>query len=469
MKYYRLFMLLLILITSSLLSCSSSTTTNQSVEQSKTATATKAVAGIVDQSCSLDPNIQFSYYLPTSYSEGKKYPVLLLFDPQGDAHFALEKYTTAADQFEFILMSTNAIKNGLDGETAGHVMQTLLGSISSQLPVNPTRVYVGGFSGGARYAAMLAMSGSGVQGLMVAGAGFPIETWKNLSPSVVIAAANDGDMNLPEILSLEEIKDKEQRSRVLIMRDKGIHEWPSLQKMQEVLAVFTAYAVRDSIEKDKKKLDLVMAVYDSLNNSAYCSSTKIHKSLFYERIVKTLAYQKDVDKYGKAYSSLIQSSAYQIEKNTEQNFIKEELGIKNSYYAAMGSKDTIWWYNEMQRLNASIQNEKSNLKSAQLMRIRSGLSLMCYMNLDKTMKANSNQDAYYLSVLYRNIDPDNKEAWFLATVMEARMGNKSRVIEFLNTAGKKGFNQRTRINQTTEFNSLLGDPLFQDVVNKLPN
>ncbi len=469
MKYYRLFMLLIILMTGSLLSCSSSSNKNHSSEQDKAEAVSNATSDIIDQTCSLDPNIQFSYYLPASYAEGKKYPVLLLFDPQGDAHFALEKYTKAADQFEYILMSTNSIKNGLDGETAGHAMQTLLGSIGTQLPVNPTRVYVGGFSGGARYAAMLAMSGSGIQGLMVAGAGFPVETWKNLSPSVVIAAANDGDMNLPEILSLEGIKDKEQRSRVLIMRDKGIHEWPTLQKMQESLAIFTAYAVRDSIERDKKKLDLVLSFYDSLDQSDYYSTSKIHQSLFYERIVKALAYQKDIDKYGKAYASIIQSASYQTEKNAEQNLIKEELGIKNSYYAAMGSKDTSWWYSEMQRLNASIQNEKSNLKSAQLMRIRSGLSLMCYMNLDKTMKANSNQDAYYLSVLYRNIDPDNKEAWFLAAVMEARMGNKSSVIDFLNTAGKKGFNQRTRVNQTTEFNSLLGDPLFQDAVNKLPN
>jgi hypothetical protein len=451
------------------LSCSSNSTNKNSVVQESTDKAAASVSGIIDQSCASDPTINFSYYLPKSFAKDKKYPVLLLFDPQGEAHFALEKYTPAADQFEFILMSTNSIKNGLDGETAGHVMQSLLGSIDNQLPVDLNRVYVGGFSGGARYAALLAMSGSGIQGLIVAGAGFPAETWKNLSPSVVIATANDGDMNLSEILALDEIKDKGQLGRILIMRDKGKHEWPSLAKMQEALAIFTAFAVRDSIENDKKKLDLVLSYYDSLDRTNYCSSSKIHKILFYERIIKALAYQKDIDKYAKAYASMIQSAAYQSEKNTEQNFIKEELGIKNSYYAAMGSKDTSWWYNEMQQFNASIQIETSNLKRSQLMRIRIGLSLMCYMNLDKTMKANSNQDAYYLSVLYRNIDPENKEAWFLAAVMEARSGNKSRVIDFLNTAGKKGFNERTRLNQTTEFNSMLGDPLFQDAVNKLPN
>lgn len=462
-------MLLLISITSLLLSCSSNSNNKQPLVQNNIDSVNQATSDIIDKSCTLDPSIQFSYYLPKSYKEGNKYPVLLLFDPQGDAHFALEKYTNAADQFEFILMSTNAIKNGLDGETVGHVMQTLLGTISTQLPVNPTRVYVGGFSGGARYASILAMSGSGIQGLFVAGAGFPVENWKNLSPSVIIAAANDGDMNLQEILSLEDIKDKGQRSRVLIMRDQGIHEWPSLNKMQEAMAIFTAYAIRDSIENDKKKLDVVLSFYDSLDQSDYCSTSKIYKSLFYERILKTLAYQTEVEKYGKAYGVLIQSGDYLTEINAEQKLIKEELTIKNNFYAAMGPQDTLWWYKEMQRLNTSIQNEKSNLKRTQLMRIRSGLSLMCYMNLDKTMKANSNEDAYYLSVLYRNIDPDNKEAWFLAAVMEARSGNKSRVIDFLNTAGKKGFNDRTRLNQTTEFNPMLGDPLFQDVVNKIPN
>ena len=123
----------------------------------------------------------------------------------------------------------------------------------------------------------------------------------------------------------------------------------------------------------------------------------------------------------------------------------------------------------MQRLNSSIQTEKNNLKQAQLMRVRNGLSLMCYMNLDKTMKANSNQDAHYLSVLYRYIDPDNTESWFLAAIMEARFGANAKAIDYLRTAGNKGFNQRARVNQTTEFNSLLGDPMFQDVVNKLPN
>jgi hypothetical protein len=253
------------------------------------------------------------------------------------------------------------------------------------------------------------------------------------------------------------------------MRDKGKHEWPSLAKMQEALAIFTAFAVRDSIENDKKKLELVMSYYDSLDRTNYCSSSKIHKLLFYERILKSLAYQKNIDNYEKAYATMNQSSEYLSEKQAEQNLIKEEIAIKNNYYAAMGSKDTLWWYSEMQRLNTSITTEKNNLKQAQLMRIQSGISLMCYMNLDKTMKANSNQDAYYLSVLYRNIDPENSEAWFLAAVMEARSGNKSRAIDFINTAGKKGFNQRVRINQATEFNALLGDPLFQDAVNKLPN
>ena len=103
------------------------------------------------------------------------------------------------------------------------------------------------------------------------------------------------------------------------------------------------------------------------------------------------------------------------------------------------------------------------------MRIRNGLSLMCYMNLSKTMNANSNQDAYYLAVLYRNIDPENAESWFLSAVMEARTQNKSKAIYFLQKAIDVGFKERQRVNQTPEFNSLLGEPSFQNVINRIPN
>lgn len=469
MKYCRIIFSTTISLALFFVSCSNQTEKKNLQENEEKASTLNSTSAIIDKACSSDATIAYSYYLPKNYSAGKKYPVLILFDPHGDAHFAIEKYTSAADKFDFILMSTTALKNGMAAEAAGHVMQTILYSAANEMPVNPRRVYVGGFSGGARYAAMLAMSGSGIQGLMVAGAGFPIDTWKNLSPSVVIAAANDGDMNLPEILALDNIQDKEQRSRVLIMRDKGIHEWPSEDKMQEALAIFTAYAIRDSIEDDKSKLDLVLATYDSLNNSNYCAATKIHKALFYERAVKALAYQKPIDKYGIIYSEMIKSSAYLNDLNTEQSLVKEEVAIKNNYYAAMGSKDTIWWHSEMEKLNASILSEKNNLKQAQLMRIRNGLSLMCYMNLDKTMKANSNQDAYYLSVLYRNIDPDNSESWFLAAVMEARNQNVKAVIDFLSKAISKGFKERNRVHQTADFNFMLGDPSFQEVVNKIPN
>ena len=89
MKYYRLFTILLVMLVGLFLSCSSNSTNKNSVVQELTDDAVASVSGIIDQSCASDPTIKFSYYLPKSFVKDKKYPVLLLFDPQGDAHFAI--------------------------------------------------------------------------------------------------------------------------------------------------------------------------------------------------------------------------------------------------------------------------------------------------------------------------------------------------------------------------------------------
>ncbi|MFM7016400.1 MAG: hypothetical protein ACKOX3_08745 [Bacteroidota bacterium] len=450
-------------------SCSSRSASDTESKSNTLEGELQSTHGIIDQYCSSDANLQFSYYLPLSFKSEKKYPVFILFDPHGDGHFAIEKYQAIADKYEYILLSTNAIKNGVDRDAAAHTMQCILNSAITQIPGETTRVYVGGFSGGARYASMLGMSGSGIQGLMVAGAGFPADAWNGLTPSVIIAAANDGDMNLPEILALNQIKNLQQRGRLLTFRDSGTHEWPSADKMEEMLAIFTAFAIRDSLEKNTSKLDTVIATYQKLAKSNYCKNTLLHQALFYERAIKVLDGLTDVQSYKQKYSTTISSSNFKSDQALESLLLTEEGSLKNNYYQAMGSRDTLWWSQEMAKLNNSIKTGKDALKQAQLMRVRNGVSLMCYMNLDKTMKANSNQDANYLSVLYRNIDPDNSESWFLAAVMEARNKNKNKSYDFLKTAGQKGFKDRNRVNQTNEFNQWLGDPQFQDIVNHLPN
>ncbi|MFN6093025.1 MAG: hypothetical protein ACK44N_11465, partial [Bacteroidota bacterium] len=66
MKYYRLFAFILVILSGLILSCSSNSNNEKTSSNETTETAGGSTSGIIDQSCSLDPNIKFSYYLPKS-------------------------------------------------------------------------------------------------------------------------------------------------------------------------------------------------------------------------------------------------------------------------------------------------------------------------------------------------------------------------------------------------------------------
>jgi hypothetical protein len=124
--------------------------------------------------------------------------------------------------------------------------------------------------------------------------------------------------------------------------------------------------------------------------------------------------------------------------------------------------------NEMSNLVKSIASTSDALKKSQLERIRGGLSLMCYMNLDKTLKAGARDSYVYLSALYRYIDPDNSEAWLLAAQVAAKDNKKDECLNYFSTAIKTGFKEGNRILNTPDFNSISTDPRFQQLLNSIP-
>lgn len=435
-----------------------------------TAAPQSFAAGSLTQrmSCVDDPNISFALYMPTSYKVGEKLPALILFDPHGDALFPINRYKDLADKHHFILVGSNDSKNGNGKEQTAHIIQLMAKSAFALLPVDSNRLYAGGFSGGGRIASLLAFSQSGIQGLVTCGAGFPIYEWNQSVPSVVCAIANDGDMNLPEINNLKS-SDPVKAGRLLIFRNKGKHEWPSASVFEEVFLAFNAYACRDQIlNLSKEEKNALNADYLAIDKNKIYDANPIYKAFFYERWIKAMDGVANVEDIKKKYIAIKSSPALQSAMSNEQLLIKQETDIKDNYYKAMGSRDTIWWKSEMEKLGQSIASSKDELKKSQLERIRGGLSLMCYMNLDKTLKAGARDSYVYLSALYRFIDPENSEAWFLAAQVAAKGNNKDECLTYFSKAIATGFKEGNRVLTTPDFDAMSGDPRFQQLLNTIP-
>ena len=108
---------------------------------------------VIDKIITLaDASQSYSLYLPKNYDSHKTYAVIFAFDPHGTGKLPVDKYKTLAEQYNFILIGSNNSKNGLQFEESKEIAEKLFADAQMRLSVNTARIYLLGFSGGARVA-----------------------------------------------------------------------------------------------------------------------------------------------------------------------------------------------------------------------------------------------------------------------------------------------------------------------------
>lgn len=87
-------------------------------------------------------------YVPSRAARGEPLPLLLLFDPGGNAEGAVRRWSEAAEARGWLLASTTAIRNGTPDAADEAELLALLEHMRRHHAVDPERVAVSGFSGG---------------------------------------------------------------------------------------------------------------------------------------------------------------------------------------------------------------------------------------------------------------------------------------------------------------------------------
>ncbi|NOY36414.1 MAG: hypothetical protein GXO83_02450 [Chlorobi bacterium] len=69
--------------------------------------------------------------------------------------------------------------------------------------------------------------------------------------------------------------------------------------------------------------------------------------------------------------------------------------------------------------------------------------------------------------IYRIIDPDNPDAWYLSAVLHAETGNAGQVITELQRAVDKGFNDYRQIVGEKSFSAFVDNRKFQKILKEI--
>ncbi len=186
--------------------------------------------------CLEDPKQSYALYLPSAFSATRKWPIIYVFDPFARGRDAAEIVRAAAEKLGYIVAASNNSKNGAMGgskEAAEAVWQ----DTHQRLPIDPTRQYFAGLSGGARVATSLALSCGGcAAGVIANAAGFPVSN----APSgnikfAYFATVGDADFNYAEFAQLRPKLDS-SGARYLIRTFEGPHGWAPPDVWSEALS-----------------------------------------------------------------------------------------------------------------------------------------------------------------------------------------------------------------------------------------
>ncbi|PZX94330.1 hypothetical protein DOS84_06815 [Flavobacterium aquariorum] len=304
-------------------------------------------------------NESYAVYLPKQYRREVPSAIVFIFDPGGRGKVGIEPFVLAAETYKYILVCSNNSKNGptdVNLEIANHLFE----SVSTEFNLNPSELYISGFSGGARLAGSMAVSSGAFQGVIACGASFnEMDKFALHDASFsYVGMVGDKDMNYQEMIKNEEWLNKMMVKNTLFVSHQ-IHTWPSQKEMLRAFDWLEIQASKNSIRKPKETT--IKKIYDEnlkIADSLKGKNEMILAIVEYERCNAIYDNRGD-EKIKTTIDSIKKSKEYenQISKRDEVSVLENEItnSILNQFdkelKVAKSENDFKFWKIELKKLD----------------------------------------------------------------------------------------------------------------------
>jgi dienelactone hydrolase len=200
----------------------------------------KVVDGLA---CASDPSQTYAVYLPTSYQPGQHRPLLLVFDPRRRGAFAAELFREAAEQYGWIVASSNDTRSDETWAPNEIAVKAMLPDVLQRFSPDPRRIYATGFSGGAMVAWWLAQRTNGIAGIIACSGRLADPHDADKVSFDWYGTAGDRDFNYGETRSIDaKLEAIHAKHRIAIF--DGPHRWAPKEVLAEAVGWMELQAMR---------------------------------------------------------------------------------------------------------------------------------------------------------------------------------------------------------------------------------
>ena len=361
--------------------------------------------------CKADTSLSYAMYIPNGYNSKIPYPVIYAFDPHKTGKLPVSLYKDICEKYGYIIIGSNNSENGLDFKQVQQMANLMFSDSKERLNINTDRIYLMGFSGGARVAHAITILNHDVKGVICCGAANPaVNAAEARNNYTFFGIAGLDDFNYTEMKKYDLVELSARKLKHYFMSFDGKHEWPAADVMQE------AFNWQDLNEKRKDP----SAKNDPLITKELAEEKQkleelINKNKEYESYLlckKVINYYDqlgDLSFFFSTYNKLKTSEEVNTLLKLNENEIVREEKLRQEYVHYLQNNDLNWWNKEIASINRTKKGKDAS-ETRIKKRLLSYLSLVCYMQTSSALEQNNLSSAEHFGKLYILVDPENKEA-----------------------------------------------------------
>jgi len=435
--------------------------------------------------CVNAPDQSYALYLPANYSPERKWPVLYAFDPGARGQIPVERFKVAAEKFGWIVAGSNNSRNG-EFQPSIDAWNAIVKDTHQRFAIDDDRVYLAGFSGGARLAFYFAIRCLGcIAGVIGSGAGFPA----GVTPSpalhfAVFSTTGIEDFNFGEVKSLAEALEKAgitHRTEVFA----GRHEWPPSPVAIEALEWMELQAMKSG--KRQRDENLIESFWRTgIQQAQDLEDSKKSYDAYQIYLVLNDSFRglRDVAIAEKKISQLRDSAEVKTAIRNEQQQIKKQREIENRINALLaarernseeagreGEKTTEGLDPETRLKGILAELGKQSGRSEDTddrrvaRRVLEGVFISLFEQGSNQLQTQKRYDAAVRTFkLATEINPERAGAFFYLAWAYAANGDKKLALRALETAVDKGFSDLAAINGNKAFDPIRDDAQYQKII-----
>ncbi len=423
-------------------------------------------AGIILENIPCRSNTGFTYtaYLPSGFNTGKKYPLILIFDAHARGKMAISRFKDAAETYGYIIAASNDVRNGIPD--INPMVNALWDDVVNRYPVELSRVYTAGFSGGARIAASVAIFKGGVKGVIGCGGGMPEPGQEIRNRFDFISLVGLNDLNYQELRQLDKaLLDNGFVCQMLTFN--GGHEWPDPLTMNRAVEWIELMAIK---QKKIPVNDLLVRNYSTnyadTINQLIRTGENYQAYLQYNIFLRDLEGLYDITDYKKSYEALLKNPEIEKFKQLTEKIKKEELDkqalIMNWFKTAAFAQ----LKNEILRLQKDVIKAKEE-QFHQAKRLLGFMGMLSFLYTESSL--NSQNKAKYAGFIeiYEMLEPNNPDIYFFKACQAVMDNQPAKSMELIEKSINLGFYDLNRITNIGYFAELRAKPEFDVLLNQV--